>query len=51
MVTMAQLGPTSLVAVADALRVNPSTAKRMCDRLIAKGLVGRVRAWALGWWD
>lgn len=42
MVTMAQLGPTSLVAVADALRVNPSTAKRMCDRLIVKGLVGRV---------
>lgn len=42
LVTMAQLGPSSLVAVADALRVNPSTAKRMCDRLIAKGLVERV---------
>ncbi len=44
LVTMAQLGPSSLVAVADALRVNPSTAKRMCDRLIAKGLVDRVTA-------
>ncbi len=44
LVTMAQLGPSSLVALADALRVNPSTAKRMCDRLIAKGLVDRVAA-------
>ena len=42
LVTMAQLGPSSLVALADALRVNPSTAKRMCDRLIVKGLVDRV---------
>lgn len=40
--TMAQLGPSSLVALAEALRVNPSTAKRMCDRLITKGLVDRV---------
>jgi len=44
LVTMAQLGPSSLVALADALRVNPSTAKRMCDRLIVKGLVDRVAA-------
>lgn len=43
LVTLAQLGPLSLVGLADALRVNPSTATRMCDRLIAKDLVARER--------
>lgn len=39
--TLGQLGPQSLVGLAEALRVNPSTATRMCDRLVAKGLVSR----------
>lgn len=43
LVTLAQLGPLSLVGLAGALRVNPSTATRMCDRLIAKDLVTRER--------
>ncbi len=40
---MAQLGPLGLVGLADALSVHPSTATRMCDRLIAKGLVNPER--------
>ncbi len=43
LVTVAQLGPLGLVDLADALSVHPSTATRMCDRLIAKGLVTRER--------
>ena len=39
--TLGQLGPQSLVGFAAALDVNPSTATRMCERLIEKGLVRR----------
>lgn len=39
--TLGQLGPQSLVGLASALGVNPSTATRMCERLIEKGLVHR----------
>ncbi len=39
--TLGQLGPQSLVGLASALGVHPSTATRMCDRLIEKGLVRR----------
>lgn len=34
-------GPMKLTALADLLEVNPSTAKRMIDRLITSGMVGR----------
>lgn len=34
-------GPMSLTALADLLEVNPSTAKRMIDRLITSGMVDR----------
>ena len=44
LVTLTQLGPLSLVGLAEALGVNPSTATRMCDRLVTKGLVSRERA-------
>lgn len=43
LVTLTQRGPLSLVGLAEALAVNPSTATRMCDRLIAKELVSRER--------
>lgn len=43
LVTLTQRGPLSLVGLAEALGVNPSTASRMCDRLIAKDLVSRER--------
>ena len=36
-------GPMSLTALADLLEVNPSTAKRMIDRLITSGMVDRDR--------
>ncbi len=39
--TLGQLGPQSLIGLAAALGVNPSTATRMCERLIEKGLVSR----------
>lgn len=42
--TLGQLGPQSLVGFASALGVNPSTATRMCERLIEKGLVLRRAA-------
>ncbi|MBW3548093.1 MAG: MarR family transcriptional regulator [Actinobacteria bacterium] len=42
--TLAQRGPMNLVGLARALQVNPSTATRMCDRLVAKGLLVRDRA-------
>lgn len=42
--TLGQLGPQSLVGLASALGVNPSTATRMCERLIEKGLVHREPA-------
>ncbi|NKE60030.1 MarR family transcriptional regulator [Lentzea sp. PSKA42] len=34
-------GPMKLTALADLLEVNPSTAKRMIDRLITSGMVDR----------
>lgn len=39
LVRMTQLRPGSLVALADVPRVDPSTAKRMCDWVIAKSPV------------
>jgi len=36
-------GTRRLADLAEALRVSPSTATRMCDRLVRKGLVGRTR--------
>lgn len=39
--TLGQLGPLSLGSLATALGVHPSTATRMCDRLVEKGLVQR----------
>lgn len=43
LVTVAQRGPMNLASLAEALDVNPSTATRMCDRLVAKGLLERER--------
>ncbi len=43
LVTLAQRGPLNLVGLAEVLQVNPSTATRMCDRLVAKGLIVRDR--------
>lgn len=39
--TLGQLGPLSLGGLADSLGVHPSTAMRMCERLVEKGLVHR----------
>lgn len=39
--TLGQIGPLSLGNLADALGVHPSTATRMCERLVEKGLVHR----------
>jgi DNA-binding MarR family transcriptional regulator len=36
-------GPRRLADLAEALRVSPSTATRMCDRLVRKELVSRTR--------
>ncbi|MFF8830926.1 MarR family winged helix-turn-helix transcriptional regulator [Streptomyces sp. NPDC015131] len=41
LVVLSTQGPAKLVALADRLGVNPSTAMRMIDRLIAAGLVDR----------
>lgn len=41
LVVLSAHGATKLVALADLLRVNPSTAMRMVDRLIAAGLADR----------
>lgn len=41
LVVLSQEGPAKLVALADRLGVNPSTAMRMVDRLIAAGLADR----------
>jgi DNA-binding MarR family transcriptional regulator len=43
LVVLAQRGPRRPVDLAGALAVTPSTSTRMCDRLVAKGLVGRER--------
>ncbi|MEN3315110.1 MAG: hypothetical protein V7605_1344 [Acidimicrobiaceae bacterium] len=34
-------GPLTLAALADALQVNPSTASRLCDRFVERGLLER----------
>lgn len=44
LVVMASRGPQRMVDLASALGVNPSTAGRMCDRLLRKDLIRRHRA-------
>ena len=44
LVVLASRGPQRLVDLAGALGVMPSTAGRMCDRLVRKGLIRRHRA-------
>ncbi|WP_308249716.1 MarR family winged helix-turn-helix transcriptional regulator [Sphaerisporangium fuscum] len=41
MLMVVHQGETTLVRLAEALRVNPSTAMRMADRLVAAGLLSR----------
>jgi DNA-binding MarR family transcriptional regulator len=43
MVVIAVRGPQRSADIAEELQVNPSTATRMCDRLVRKGFVRRVR--------
>jgi DNA-binding MarR family transcriptional regulator len=43
LVVLASRGPQRLADLATALAVDRSTATRMCDRLVRKGLVGRRR--------
>jgi DNA-binding MarR family transcriptional regulator len=43
LVVLASRGPQRLTDLAGALEVAPSTAGRMCDRLVRKGLVRRHR--------
>lgn len=44
LVVLAVRGAQRSVDIADELRVNPSTGTRMCDRLVRKGLIKRVRS-------
>jgi DNA-binding MarR family transcriptional regulator len=44
LVVLASRGPQRQVDLAGALEVTPSTAGRMCDRLLRKGLIRRHRA-------
>jgi DNA-binding MarR family transcriptional regulator len=44
LVVLASRGPQRMVDLATALAVTPSTAGRMCDRLVRKGLIRRQRA-------
>jgi DNA-binding MarR family transcriptional regulator len=44
LVVLASRGPQRLVDLSAALGVTPSTAGRMCDRLLRKGLIRRHRA-------
>jgi DNA-binding MarR family transcriptional regulator len=44
LVVLAVRGAQRSVDIAEELRVNPSTGTRMCDRLVRKGLVKRVRS-------
>ena len=41
LVVLASRGPQSLATLAEAVDVTPSTATRMCDRLVRKGLIAR----------
>src|ERR1700691_5608180 len=43
LVVLASRGPQRMARLAAALAVTPSTAGRMCDRLVRKGLVRRHR--------
>ena len=43
LVVLASRGPQRVIDLAGFLDVNASTATRMCDRLVAKGLVRRQR--------
>jgi DNA-binding MarR family transcriptional regulator len=43
LVVLAARGPQRMVDLADALAMLPSTATRMCDRLVGKGLISRAR--------
>lgn len=44
LVVLASRGPQRMVDLAQLLQVNPSTAGRMCDRLVRKGFIRRHRA-------
>ena len=44
LVVLDENGTTRVAALADALGVSPSTATRLCDRLVAKSLVRRRRS-------
>jgi DNA-binding MarR family transcriptional regulator len=44
LVVLSSRGPQRMVDLAVALAVTPSTAGRMCDRLLRKGLIRRHRA-------
>jgi DNA-binding MarR family transcriptional regulator len=44
LVVLAVRGPQRSVDIAEELQVNPSTGTRMCDRLVRKGLVRRIRS-------
>ena len=44
LVVLASRGPQRMTDLAGALDVTPSTAGRMCDRLLRKGLIRRHRA-------
>ena len=43
LVVLSESGPRRLADLAGALGVSPSTATRMCDRLVRKGLISRTR--------
>ncbi len=43
LVVLASRGPQPLAALAEAVAVTPSTASRLVDRLVGKGLVARHR--------
>lgn len=43
LIELASRGPQRLADLATALGVEPSTATRMCDRLVRKGLIARRR--------
>ncbi len=46
LVVLASRGPQRIVDIAAELGVNPSTATRMCDRLVRKRLIRRYRSTA-----
>lgn len=43
LVILASKGPERLAELAEALSVNPSSATRLCDRLISKQLITRIQ--------